>query len=442
MQRVGTWGLIGLLAAFPLWRHRVLYHRRPEAVFFEFHDIIFYTTDLLWIGGLLLWLVGRRLEAKPATLEHGPFFWPALGTMGVALLGLGGAVDPTLGAYLMVRLALLLGLYLALANLTVRFAVIAAALALAVVVQAAIGVPQFLLGRSIGLPEMIELSLDPARAGTSVVLAQGQRWLRAYGTTQHPNLLGGCLATLLVLLIGISLGARRRARRPLQLAIGLGLLALLTTFSRSAWLGFAVGSLVVMVVLQGRLRERPGQRQLVIELGLLGLVIPVLFVTAYHPLVAARLGLTPAGTEIRSVEERDSLIRGAVELVRQRPLTGVGLGNFSTALFELAPSAVDDYPVYQPVHLVPLLVLAELGPVGLVAWIWLAGGPLILLAVAGRRIKMTPRLAGSTGAATVLLVVSLFDSYPWASHQGRLLGWIVLGLWTREWMRCRIEVRS
>jgi hypothetical protein len=61
---------------------------------------------------------------------------------------------------------------------------------------------------------------------------------------------------------------------------------------------------------------------------------------------------------------------------------------------------------------------------------------------ARRRIAMTPQLAGSTGAVVVLLVVSLFDSYPWASHQGRLLGWIVLGLWTREWLRCRSEVWS
>ena len=48
--------------------------------------------------------------------------------------------------------------------------------------------------------------LDPTQSGVSIVAASGgSRLLRAYGLTDHPNILGGCLAFGLLLLLALDL---------------------------------------------------------------------------------------------------------------------------------------------------------------------------------------------------------------------------------------------
>jgi hypothetical protein len=56
-------------------------------------------------------------------------------------------------------------------------------------------------------------------------------------------------------------------------------------------------------------------------------------------------------------------------LIREHPWLGVGYGNFTLALFQRRPPAMEAYPVYQPVHRTPLLALAEIGlPGALIGW--------------------------------------------------------------------------
>jgi hypothetical protein len=42
--------------------------------------------------------------------------------------------------------------------------------------------------------------------------------------------------------------------------------------------------------------------------------------------------------------------------------------------------------------------------------------------------------AGLSGALAALAVVSWLDYYVWAPQQGRLLFWLMCGLWAREWL--------
>jgi hypothetical protein len=52
-----------------------------------------------------------------------------------------------------------------------------------------------------------------------------------------------------------------------------------------------------------------------------------------------------------------------------------------------------------------------------------------------RQIEMTPWWAGLSGALAALTVVGFFDHYLWSFQQGRLVLWLVWGLWAREWAR-------
>ena len=78
----------------------------------------------------------------------------------------------------------------------------------------------------------------------------------------------------------------------------------------------------------------------------------------------------------------------------------------------------------------PLLVLVELGPLGGLLWLWLMLAPLVTWIKRGMR---TASLLGPTAALLALIVIGLFDFYPFQATQGRLLTWTVLGLWGAAW---------
>ena len=106
-------------------------------------------------------------------------------------------------------------------------------LALVVLIQGGVGMAQFVLQRNLGLAALGELALDPEVRGVSVLMTEeGQRWLRAYGLTGHPNLLAALL-TLLLLLLLLDLPKQHGVRRALLVGVcGVGVLGLLATVSR------------------------------------------------------------------------------------------------------------------------------------------------------------------------------------------------------------------
>jgi hypothetical protein len=430
--------LAGFLVLLPNWRHRVLLHRAGDPIFFEFHDFTLYTNDLLLIGALGSWLAHRVIATNLGKLRLGPWFLtvPLAGLVALSIVGTPLAIDPPYAAYQVLRLLLLLAFYLLLINARLRRAVVASSLAAGMVLQGLVAIPQFLLGRSLGLDRLGEVSMDAAWPGASVVMVGEERWLRAYGLTQHPNLLAGCLMGMLLVVGGYYLMQRGWKRLPALVALAVGFGTLLLTFSRAAWLGTLLGGGMALVILLWAWQSRdwlPNWRALG-ALAAIALVIAVLFVSTNWQLLRPRLGLIDQGTEIRSVEARRQQVPAAWALIRTHPLLGVGLGNYPTALYHLVREKVAAYPIYQPVYNVVLLVTAELGILGGVLWLGVLSLPWLSLWRRRWQTHITPWWAGLSGALLALTVVSLLDYYVWTSHQGRLVLWLVLGLWAREWV--------
>jgi O-antigen ligase len=430
--------LAGLLVTLPFWRHRVLLHRAGDPVFFEFHDITLYTNDLLWWAAVSAWLLSFLLRPPPRRLRLGPWFisGPIGGLLALSALGIPLAVDPVYAGYQTVRLLLLALLYLMVINASLTPGLIAWSLAAAMALQAVVALPQFALGRSLGLERLGEITVKAAWPGASVVMVGEQRWLRAYGLAQHPNLLGGCMMVMLLVVVGFYLGQSGWRRVPLLPALGLGFSTLLLTFSRAAWLGTVLGGVMMLVLLLWTRRQRHWSLHgsSIVLLVALFLTLGAVFAAVNWPLLQPRLGLASQGVEIRSVESRAMQIEAAWVLIQKRPYLGVGIGNFPTALYRLAREAVAAYPVFQPVHNVALLSTAELGFPGGVLWFAWMVAPWAALWLGRRRVRVTPWWAGLSGALAALTVVSFFDFYVWSSHQGRLLLWLTFGLWAREWI--------
>lgn len=439
LDRLSVWALAGLLVTLPFWRHRVLLHRAGDPVFFEFQDITLYTNELLWWAAIGGWLLSRLLHPAAPRLRLGPWFLtgPLAGLLALSLISIPFAVDPLYAGYQSGRLLLLVGLYLMLINASLTPGAIAWPLAAGMALQAAVALPQFLLGRTLGLKRLGEVTMQAAWPGASVVMVGDERWLRAYGLAQHPNLLAGCLMVMLLVVAGYYLARPGWQRAVLLAALGLGLATLLLTFSRAAWLGTMLGGVVMLGLLLWARRQRRWSPawSWVAALAALALAISALFVAANWPLLRPRLGLAYQGTEVRSVEARTLEIDAAGALIQMRPGLGVGLGNYPLALYRLARDLVAAYPDYQPVHNVALLSTAELGFPGGALWLGLIVAPWLALWLKRRQVQMAPWWAGLSGALVALTVVSFFDAYPWSSHQGRLALWLVWGLWAREWTR-------
>jgi hypothetical protein len=431
--------LIALLVALPSGRHWVLYEPQVAAAHDAYHEPVLYATDLLLFAAIASWLLSRLLSHTRTRLQWGPAFFlvPLLGFLLLAIPGLVTAPDPIYAAFPLAHLVLMLLFYLMLVNAPLRHGQIAWSLGAAMVVQAIFSVPQFLLGHTAGLTQLGEIPNDSRWPGASVVALGERRWLRAYGLTQHPNVLGGLAMTSLLVMTGFYL--RQTGLRRLAL---LGLLAittgtLLITFSRSAWLGTLAGLIVLLglLVWVQRLGTQPVRRTSVWLLAATLLAVVLAFTSVVWPLLGPRLGLASEGVEIRSVEERQMLGDAALGLIRMRPWLGVGLGGFSAALYRLTPEAVAYYAEFTPVHNILILATAELGLLGGLLWLCLIASPWLALWLRRHQVRLTPWWAGLCGAMAALTVVGFFDHYAWSFQQGRLIFWLVWGLWAHEWVR-------
>lgn len=434
MRRLARWALGAVIVLSPVRAQVVLVARPIGQVYGGYTDIVLSASDVAVLLTLGLWLASLVLQ--PRTLSFGPAFlrWPLVALLLLVWVGVPSSVDPTLTAYNGVRLVLLAALALYVHNEIDRIARLAGPLAVMIAIQAVVGIGQVVSQRSLGLGLLGELGLDPLVRGTSVVVsAGGERLLRAYGLSDHPNILGGLLAFAL-LLLAVGLGRARAA----QLMTGsvvwaLGALALLLTFSRAAWASLAVG-LVVAVAMLARRRDRPALRRWIgVSLGA-GLVCAA-FLAPYARFLAVRAELPndPVPAEVMSLGGRSVLARLTNEVFVAHPLLGVGLGGLPEAMLTADRALPIDY---QPAHLVLLDAAAEIGVFGALSYAVVLIAPWI--ALWRQRARWTRELAGASAALAAISVVGLFDYYTWTFSPGRIWAWLLLGLWATAYSSARL----
>jgi hypothetical protein len=326
------------------------------------------------------------------------------------------------------RLLILFLLYLAVVRFRPDRRWTAAGLGVMVVIQSVVGLGQFVLQRDWGWQWLGEVALAAAPGGGSIINVGGQSWLRAYGLTPHPNILGGILVGALLILFVCFLEANGRQKVIWLMVLGVGTAALLVTYSRAAWLGGLIGGVVLLAALlkPADLRRRYGRQLAWVMIG--GLMVVAVFGISQRDLLLSRLlGVENESTELRSINERVVLNELSLEIIGQRPLLGVGASHFSLAV--VPPVNQMTAVEAQPVHNVPLLTAAELGVGGGVVWLWLMMAPLIITIREQSRRRLPLWVWALTAALTALAVIDLFDFYSWGWPEGRLWRWILLALW-------------
>jgi len=257
-----------------------------------------------------------------------------------------------------------------------------------------------------------------------------ERFYRAYGTFQQPNPYAGLLGLVGAVLVGLAAGTfvdswqssacRRRALTQLAaIAVPAGLIVagLVASWSRGGWMGFGAAMMVLVVLLPRRSWW-----------GLL-LVVAVVAVGAGlygtgllpAPIVGRLTGflryvrfedVRGAGItdESYSVVERMAHWQAALSMWRSRFWRGVGLGCYEAAYDS---HRLINWPLaLGHAHNFYLNLLAEVGTLGLLAYLVWLGSQFVVLVVASRRLRGWERglAIGLAAAWTHLAVHSLVDS--------------------------------
>jgi hypothetical protein len=411
------------------FRYRFVLQSHPlPPIYRDYTDLLLFASDIFLIATLVAWALSLALE--PRCVTTGPFFLslPVLGVTGMGVLSTLFSVDPLLSFYHSVRLILLGGVYLYVLNEIRGLGEIVVPLSIQVFIQSAIGIGQVLQQHSLGLKFLDELELDPAWNGVSIVWSGGMRSLRAYGLSDHPNILGGCFALALVLISIAYVKADAKWRASLVSVFALGALGLLLTFSRSAWVAFGAASILVAALFLKTHQTRAMQNWLALMVAGLILVAPFIGQNAGYLGMRfdVKSSFTPDAPENRSIAERSSLNAAVNAIFTQHAITGVGLGAVPIAMRNRFP----DFPFnYQPAHVALLDVAAEVGIFGALFYMLAMLGPWLALGLNRSRLALSPTMVGMTGLLMAITVIGLFDYYTWLLAPGRLWQWLAWGWW-------------
>ncbi|MEB3234711.1 MAG: IctB family putative bicarbonate transporter [Cyanobacteriota bacterium] len=253
-----------------------------------------------------------------------------------------------------------------------------------------------LLTSVLGIRQLFGNTEELARWADPNSVADGT--IRIYGTLENPNLLGGYLLAVLPL----ALAAVLRWSPPLQRlfaasSLGLGLIALVLTYSRGAWMGMvaSLGLMALLLVLRQTRSWPPLWRRLFpLLLLLLGAAALVVLVTQVEPLRVRVLSLV-AGREDSSNNFRINVWMAALKMVEARPWLGIGPGNTAFNLI---------YPLFQQpkfnalsAYSIPLEIAVEAGLSGL----------LVLLGLLGAAVRSGLRLSRGDGHLALPALASL-----------------------------------
>jgi len=258
---------------------------------------------------------------------------------------------------------------------------------------------------------------DPSNLGTSVVEFGLERWLRAYGSFGSPNSLGIYLAVIFVLGIVLYVKfrpSRDNMRQRILLTAGqlIILSGLLLSFSRGAWLATLIGLGLLIYIVTKRCNLKYGiYKQLFYYL-----VLTIFFLIILYPIFSARFNFDNRLEKI-SVVERQFQYGESLRIFSQSPLLGVGLGTYTLALHKNYPDK--QAWVYQPVHSIYLLILAE---VGLLVFVCLCVLVFLLLRIVWRKNPLF------IPVIITLLVAGLFDHWLWSMYTGVVLCGVVFAL--------------
>lgn len=250
---------------------------------------------------------------------------------------------------------------------------------------------------------------NPATSGTPVVLTVTGRFLRAFGTLPHPNIAGGLIVLGLVSSVIVWQHVKQPAWKHLYLASTLVCtLGLVLTFSRTAIIVWIASCALFLIT----------QRKLMTPV-IASLVLLIVLGGCYFSMFESRI-LAQDYAEQNSLQQRSTQVIQAVNLFKLHWSAGIGIGQYTS----VAPLV--DGKTSEPVHVLPLLLLVELGVIPtLLLYLWLV--TIVLSTDDKHQLSV-----GLTIMSLSILGLECLDHYFWTLPTMLILWFLLLGLQVRS----------
>lgn len=417
-------------------RWRIVLLERPDLpVYGDYTNFLLFAPDLAMLATLSCWALSFLFKRRNIVWGRAGVWVPLLGLTVAGWVSLAGSWDMPLTFYHAIRLTLLFVFFLFIVNEVHSPVWVVAPVGLQVLIQSVVAIRQSLLQQDVGLQWLGEYQLDPLWQGISVLEAGQARFLRAYGLSDHPNILGGCLAFGLILLLAAFVHQKKRRWNWLIALVMIpASVALLLTFSRSAWLAFCIGSLLIVGV--EALKRNIESLKRVAILALICLLAASPFLYRDLPYLSGRFNVGNSFAENRvengSLIERAYLFDSANRIFVDHALLGIGLGASAVALKQAYPVF---YTYYQPPHFTLLAVGFETGIFGAMFYLFLFVIPIVIFVANRSDLIYQPRVVACFALLIAVAGVGLFDYYTWLLVPGRLWQWTAWGLWSAVLIR-------
>ncbi len=349
--------------------------------------------------GLALWIFGCLLVASVTTTAlhlHRADPERARGLLTDVLFAYLVTDDP-FGAHAAGNLLQGIGLLLAAADLSRRERRLtlwlpACLVASGVVVSVAASLLAFGIGTRETLARQLAVGLPRYSAAHGDVNAAGSSLLLLFG-------------------VGLGLAAEHRRLRILWLAASLAIAwGLVLAGSRTA---FVAGCLVACIAGTVWLLRRASPKWIAMTLVAAAIVVVVGLVRA------------PAGAA--GLEMRYGFTESSLRMIAARPLFGVGEGRYYTLSTLTLPPTLGWWYGRENAHNYFLQTAAELGVIGLAAFLWMVIAATIPAMTNAGRIVVRPAVAGCLAGAVAFLVTCL-SGHPLLVPEAATPFWIVLGL--------------
>ena len=306
----------------------------------------------LWVG----WLFSAR--ARNEKLQFS-VHWPIVAYTLVAAASWFVATDGTLSLFQIFLLAQMLLFYVYVSS-NVHFRrevagivwllLIGAALESVLVIAMALTGYDFVVLRHIGIKAQMVL---PGPKGG---------FTRPGGSVGSPNYTSAYFGILMTLAVCVwQSEALRRWRGLAMLVFILAAVALACTYSRGGWIAVVL-SLAILGVSRWK---QGGLSRKTAATCIAGLVLAAAFLFVPNPISARALG-----DDEGSAHSRIPLMHLAFRVIEANPVIGVGANNFGTVMNDYAGSEFRHEWIYT-VHNQFLLVCAETGVIGLMAYLWI-----------------------------------------------------------------------
>lgn len=420
-----AWELPLLAALFFLpFQTRWIFHEAViQGEIWEYGRFSLYGVDILIIAALFFWIVGRAFDSHVRKLS--PVIWISLsGLLIVSFLSIYFALDSALAIHGFLRLVEGAVLFFLITQLRLSWRIPVWTVVLSGLVQSIVAFLEFVM-QFIPSEKWLGLATqNPALSGVSVVLTTSGRFLRAYGTFPHPNILGGFMVYAIVLAVALVVTTERERVRTVLYAVLPCLAAgLLFSFSRQSMLGLVIALMAFPSMMAYRAVHQ--MRVWAWATGIVFVSVAVLGVI-FLPLLLTRLNVA-GPLEAYSLDERAAGIQQAKTILLDEWPQGVGIGNYTWALHEKIDTNVQAKNM-QPVHIMPMLIMAEIGIFGLIFYA-------LFLAVIfweGRHHPEPTRRSTHLALAGALVIIPIFlglwDHYLWSLPVGQWIFWSMCGI--------------